>query len=147
MEWLKNSKIRNRVRLICLDDYKDPSEMFLNSPSEFGEKWTKTLREAIPWNEYRNEEVNRLLQDSYAQCRELARNPDILGKFLRCLKANGVVGEERASKLLYLILITRLFDKPVSAAIKGPSSSGKSWLLQKVLEFFPQDSFYALSAM
>jgi len=147
MTWLSNSAIRTKVLLVSLDGYKDPSDMFIDSPTSFAERWSKTLERAVPWRKHHSEEVDKLIQDSYARCRELAKNPDILGKFLRCLKANGVVGEERAAKLLYLILTTRLSDKPVSAAIKGPSSSGKSWLLQKVLEFFPPDSFYALSAM
>jgi len=147
LEWLKNSKIRNKVRLIYLDDYKDPSEMFLNSPSEFEGRWSEVLKKARPWHEHNNEEIKNLLDNSYAQCRELANSPNILDKFLQRLRVHGVVGEERAAKLLYLILTTRLFPKPVSAAIKGPSSSGKSWLLQQVLNFFPSDSYYALSAM
>ncbi len=44
-------------------------------------------------------------------------------------------------------MTSRLLDRPASGAIKGPSSAGKSHLVDKVLEFFPSSAFYALSAM
>lgn len=77
----------------------------------------------------------------------LAHEPSILAAFTRDLAACGVVGEERAAKLLYLVVTTRLFERPVSAVLKGPSSAGKSGLLKHVLDFFPATAAYALSAM
>ena len=59
----------------------------------------------------------------------------------------GLVGEERAAKLLYLVLTTRLFEKPVSAVVKGPSSAGKSILSSSVLNFFPTDAYFSRTAM
>jgi len=38
-------------------------------------------------------------------------------------------------------------DRPVSIAVKGPSSGGKSFTVEKVLEFFPSEAFYPLTAM
>jgi hypothetical protein len=51
------------------------------------------------------------------------------------------------SKLLYLALTSRPLDRPVSIALKGPSSGGKSYLLERVLSFVPESPYYALSAM
>jgi hypothetical protein len=59
----------------------------------------------------------------------------------------GVVGEEAAAQLLYLSVTSRLLDRPVSAAVKGPSSAGKSFLVEQVLKFFPENAYYSLSAM
>jgi hypothetical protein len=42
---------------------------------------------------------------------------------------------------------SRLLEKPVSIALKGPSSGGKSYLTEQVLRFFPKSAFYSLTAM
>jgi hypothetical protein len=44
-----------------------------------------------------------------------------------------VAGEEKNAKLLYLIATSRLFGKCMNAAIKGPSSGGKSEIRRQVL--------------
>src|SRR3954453_12262013 len=59
----------------------------------------------------------------------------------------GVVGERRGAKLIYLAVTSRLLDRPVSVAVKGPSSGGKSFLTDSVLKLFPPSAFYALTAM
>jgi hypothetical protein len=38
-------------------------------------------------------------------------------------------------------------DRPVSVAVKGPSSGGKSFVVESTLKFFPSEAFYALTAM
>lgn len=82
-----------------------------------------------------------------AGCAELARAPRILDRVADVLDQARVVGERRAKQLLYLIVTSRLLNRPVSAAVKGPSSAGKSFLVERVLSLFPADAYYALSAM
>lgn len=77
----------------------------------------------------------------------LAFEPHILDAFVRVLHAHGVVGEDRFAQVVYLALTSRLFDRPVSIVAKGPSSAGKSFVVQKVVEFFPEAACYALSGM
>ncbi len=38
-------------------------------------------------------------------------------------------------------------NRPVSVAVKGPSSGGKSFVVEKVLQFFPERAYYAYTAM
>lgn len=83
----------------------------------------------------------------WERCAELARSPRILDRFAADLKRCGVVGEDRAARLLYLILTTRLFKRPTSAKVVGQSSAGKSFLTQAVLRFFPPDAYRELTAM
>ncbi len=59
----------------------------------------------------------------------------------------GLAGERKYAKLLYLILNTRFLSRPVSAVIKGPSSGGKSKLLETVLRFVPDRAFEAFSGL
>ena len=78
---------------------------------------------------------------------ELAGSPDILDQFAQGVRAAGLVGESRAAKLLYLALTSRVFDRPVSVILKGPSSAGKSQIVRSVLRFFPEAAHYELTAM
>ena len=59
----------------------------------------------------------------------------------------GVVGERRGAKLIYLAVTSRLLERPVSVAVKGPSSGGKSFVTESVLKLFPASAFHALTAM
>jgi hypothetical protein len=77
----------------------------------------------------------------------IALAPDILTLVARELAGSGVAGETRLIKLLYLVVTSRLLPRPCSVAVKGPSSGGKSYLVQRILELFPGEAYYALSAM
>ena len=58
-----------------------------------------------------------------------------------------VAGEERNAKLLYLVATSRLFTKTMHAAIKGPSSAGKSEIRKQVLAFFPPESVISFTSL
>jgi len=73
--------------------------------------------------------------------------PDVLDRVVRTVRDLGVAGEERAVKLLYLVQTTRHLERPVSAAVKGPSSVGKNHVAGAVLKLQPEEGFYALTAM
>jgi len=77
----------------------------------------------------------------------LAGERDILSRFIRTVAERGIAGEERAVKLLYLQATSRLLPAPVSLILKGPSAAGKSYLANRVLDFFPKSAYYALTAM
>ena len=56
------------------------------------------------------------------------------------------VGESRIGRLLFLALVSRFFDRPLSVAMKGPSSGGKSYITDRVLDFFPESAFFKLTS-
>src|SRR5207237_10213046 len=82
-----------------------------------------------------------------AICSEIALQANVLEHFTQTLARCGVVGEERLGATLYLALTSRLLRQPVSIAVKGPSSGGKSYSVGKVLGFFPRSAYHELSAM
>ena len=86
-------------------------------------------------------------KELWQQCEPIATLPRILDRFAVDLRLSGVVGEERTAKLVYLAVTSRWFSRPVSLAVKGPSSGGKSHTVQQVLKFFPADAYYDLTAM
>lgn len=147
LRWLTNSCIRDRVRLVNLGIHKDPSGLYLADPERFKWWWTVALAEAIPWSQYEAAELRAQTYEAWSTCETLANEPDILKIFIEDLNRYGVVGEDRAVKLLYLALTSRLLDRPVSVAVKGPSTGGKSYLVDSVLRFFPSSAAYVLSAM
>jgi hypothetical protein len=81
------------------------------------------------------------------QAGDLLTDPDILERFGKAIEADGLVGETNNAKILYLLATTRFFDRPGSAVLKGPSSSGKSIQVEKTLRFFPPEAFVATSSM
>ena len=51
------------------------------------------------------------------------------------------------AKRVYLGLTSRHLDEPVSLAVKGLTSSGKSYVIDVTLDFFPDDAYIELTAM
>jgi Domain of unknown function (DUF3854) len=78
---------------------------------------------------------------------ELAFEPDILGRLIRDIRSLGHVGEEKASKLVYLGVTSRMLPQIVSIVLKGPSAAGKSATVDRVLRFFPDEAVVRLSGM
>lgn len=59
----------------------------------------------------------------------------------------GFTGEQRNARLTYLAITSQILDDPVSIAVKGLSSSGKSYTVGVVLKFFPETAYIAMTAM
>jgi hypothetical protein len=145
--WLAQSKIRDRALLITLDGVKDPSDLYLADPENFTSAWKAAMKAAVPWQEIEDGDRKARRKAAWAKCKDLARSPDILALVVRALRQLGVVGERRAAVLVYLAVTSRFLSRPVSLVLAAQSSAGKSFLVQKILEFFPEDAFYALTAM
>ncbi len=78
---------------------------------------------------------------------ELALRDDLLGEVEQVLHRCGLVGERKTALLAYLAVTSRLLAKPVSIAVKGPSSGGKSFTIERTLALFPGDAYYAMTGM
>ncbi len=77
----------------------------------------------------------------------LLEAPDILSELDTLLGQLGLVGENSTARLLYLALTTRLLEEPVSVVLKGPSSSGKSFITETVLRTMPDDAYLDFTSM
>jgi hypothetical protein len=145
-EWLSRSSIRHRATLIRLPT-KDASALHLEGQKEFARRWEDSCLGATPWTAVEAKASAAQRTEAWEKCAALAQKGNILDEFTRELLDIGVVGEERAAKIIFLALVSRLLDRPVSVAVKGPSSGGKSFLVESTLKFFPVQAFYALTAM
>lgn len=147
-KWLGKSSIAGRSSIVTLDKFKDASELHQAHPDheEFMRFWTEAIEKSVKVGLIESADKQKAIGDAWEHCKTIAREVDILDAFSKDLVKLGVVGEVNQAKLLYLAITSRLLDKPVSVVVKGSSSSGKSYISQKVLEFFPVSAFYALTA-
>jgi hypothetical protein len=135
------------VKLIALPGAKDVSDLYLQDREAFRDRFEQSLQSAIPYKEHERIAAQIRAKAAWKRAGTLATKRRILNEFALELDGAGVVGERRLCKLLYLTLTARFLDRFPSIAVKGPSSSGKSWATERVLDFFPEDAYYQLTAM
>lgn len=148
-ERLVASPMKERLYRVELDGCKDASDLHLTDRGHFAERLERALESAASFMDIAETEVQERAREAWGACEELANEPCILDRFAQDLEQCGVAGEGRAGKLLYLALNSRHLDvqQLVNVVVQGPSSSGKSYLVEKVLGFCPEDAYYFLTAM
>jgi len=82
------------------------------------------------------------IEELEAAADDLISCPNILNRFGEAVESIGLVGETKNAKILFLSLTTRTFERPVSVAIKGASSVGKSHTIECVLKHFPPEAYF-----
>jgi len=93
------------------------------------------------------EEANAAAQAAREKAGDLITAPNILERFAQILPRLDVANEDKNAKLLYLALTSRMMDRPVSVVVKGPSSTGKSWLVEHVAMAFPESAYVDCTGM
>ncbi len=144
---LAATELRDRLYRVELDEAKDLRDLHRQDQGGFKDRLHDALRRSLPWLDIAETEAQERYREAWSRCEELARSVNILERFYKTLSESGVAGERRTAMILYLALTSRRLGRPVSVAVKGPSSGGKSYLLERVLEYFPGSAFYALTAM
>jgi hypothetical protein len=144
---LRRSSIAPRVRLVRLLGAEDTSALYLVNPTAFRAEFQRALNEAESYQAIANREAETEAARAREAAGDLVLEPDILGRFTAELPRAGLVGEDSNAKTLFLALTTRLFVRPVSIAVKGPSSGGKSYIVEIVLRFFPTEAYWERTAM
>jgi hypothetical protein len=83
-----------------------------------------------------HEERHTLRQELLPIVRELAEAPDLLQRAVTDVHALGVVNEEPLIKAVLLTAVSRHLLTPLQLLVKGPSSSGKSFVTDQTLKLF-----------
>lgn len=146
-KWLSSSRIKDKAFLVSLHPFKDPSALHCDSPEKFNERFQAALDAAEFFLTVEAREREKQASEAWEKCKELAKRGSILEEFKEILPSLSVAGEEKLCELIYLAMISRLFDRPVSVGVKGPSAGGKSFAVQQVCKLFPDSAFYALSSL
>jgi ribosomal protein L17 len=126
---------------------EDLRELHKQDTDRFTERLREALEGARHWMDIAESEDLERTRKASERCASLVGEEDILERFYETLRASGVAGEKRIAMILYLALTSRRLDRPVSVAVKGPSSGGKSFLVERVAKYFPESAVYALTAM
>jgi hypothetical protein len=75
-----------------------------------------------------------------AEARHLLNQPCLLTMILDDIAALGVAGERELTATVYLAGVSRLLEKPLAVIVQGPSSSGKSYIIEKAALLFPHQA-------
>jgi hypothetical protein len=82
-----------------------------------------------------------------AEAEALLRHPDLFDRVSDDIAARGVAGERDLAATLYLTYTSRKLERPLSARVRGPSTSGKSHLIDSVAELMPPEAVIRASQM
>ncbi len=78
---------------------------------------------------------------------ELLKDPRLLDRILAAFESCGVVGEETNKLTAYLAAVSRKLEEPLAVIVQSSSAAGKSWLMEAVLAFVPEEERVKYSAM
>ncbi len=92
----------------------------------------------------RDERADKLLKSMpeavVVEAAEMLAAPDLVDRILADVAALGVVGERDLVLTVYLLGTSRLLDSPLAAIVQGPSSAGKSFVVETVARLFPDEA-------
>ncbi|QJW98515.1 hypothetical protein [Frigoriglobus tundricola] len=77
--------------------------------------------------------------DILEEANELLAAPDLIKRITDDIGMAGVAGERELAVTVYLIGVSRLLPRPLAGIIRGSSSSGKSYAVEKVSALFPPE--------
>ncbi|MEN6307975.1 MAG: hypothetical protein ABFD91_09495 [Anaerohalosphaeraceae bacterium] len=90
------------------------------------------------------ESVSNPLDNCPAHIREQAmdmlKSPELFDIINRDIEAVGIAGEKDLCRQLYIIMTSRILNKPLSGIVFGASASGKTYMIETVSKLMPQES-------
>ena len=92
-----------------------------------------------PLEDVREKRLAEMPRDVVRAARALLDSPNLVDRVSRDIEVMGVAGERELALTLYLIGVSVQLPHPLSAIIKGASSSGKSHTIRRVGELFPEE--------
>jgi hypothetical protein len=75
-----------------------------------------------------------------ADAETMLTGPNLICRICDDVAVLGVSGERELALTVYLIGVSRLLTKPLAGIIRGSSSSGKSFLIERVASLFPPEA-------
>ncbi|RPJ57831.1 MAG: toprim domain-containing protein [Acidobacteria bacterium] len=91
--------------------------------------------------------VVKLTDQETEEALAFLKDPRLVERVLEDFERCGVVGEETNKIVGYLAAVSRKLDRPLAVMIQSPSAAGKSWLMDSVLEFVPEEERVKYTAL
>lgn len=79
--------------------------------------------------------------------KKLLQSRRFFNEFLLAMKKDGLVGEERNALVLFIVAVSRLLRRPLNVYARARSSTGKNFLISKVLRLFPRHAIAEITSM
>lgn len=91
------------------------------------------------------DESEEFTEDELKAADDLLNSEDIIDRINEDLNQAGVVGEKWPKIMSYLIMTSRKSNEPLSGCIKAQSSTGKSFIMSKVIQCCPKDEVFSVT--
>ncbi|HEV8715785.1 MAG TPA: hypothetical protein VGX03_23520 [Candidatus Binatia bacterium] len=140
--WLSKSKIRERVRLLNLGPYKDPSAFYLADPKSFLAQWRAVLASAVPFVDVQQAERIQAAEEAYSHAESLLHDPGLLDRVGEAMEARGYAGDLNPPRLAYIGMTSRLLERPQNQAFISSSGAGKNRTVDAAAELMPPEALY-----
>jgi hypothetical protein len=144
--WLARSKIRDRVRLLSLNGFKDPSAMHIDSPERFKVRYQAALEAAPAWVDLESERVRQEAEAAAVAAGDLLEETDIVGRAREVIAQRGYAGDTGAPALVFVAIVSRFLPRPMNLALVGPSAAGKNEAVRTGAALHPPEAVYTMSA-
>jgi hypothetical protein len=146
LDWIAASGIRDRVRLVDLGDAKDISALHLSDLGGFGERLRAVLDAAPLWSEVHQREASHEAEEELGKSGGLLDDPQLFSRVEEAIRQGGYVGDIGPPATAYVIMTSRLLDKPANGAFIAPSAAGKNRAVDAAVDLMPQGSVYLMTA-
>ena len=70
----------------------------------------------------------------------MLKSKDLFQQISADIRKIGIAGEENLGLLSYIIMTSRLLDKPLCAIVQGAAASGKSYIIESVAKLMPPEA-------
>jgi len=71
---------------------------------------------------------------------EMLKSPDLMDIISQDIEKIGIAGETDLRKQLYIIMTSRILEKPLSGIAYGTSASGKSYMIETIAKLMPDEA-------
>jgi DNA primase len=119
-----------------LDDRKELNASFFSNEKEKGQ--TKTTTEKTTQNP-ENKEITEPKTSTNGDVIDFLKRKTLLHNLNLQIGKAGIVGEEQARMLLFLIIVSYVNKQPLHALVQGSSGSGKTHLISRIADLMPPE--------
>src|SRR5262249_26013572 len=84
--------------------------------------------------------LNEMPKDIRDEADAMLDDPLLMKQVIDDVAALNVAGERELTATVFLIGVSRLLPRPLAGIVQGPSSSGKSYLIEKTASLFPPEA-------
>lgn len=90
-------------------------------------------------------EIEAARQAAWEECKDLATDPKLMHRLLDTVSRMGVAGDRAGVLCVYLVAVSRLLDTPCRMLRRGSASSGKNYVIDKVIQLLNADDYLIMT--